>query len=46
MDKEFDYEIELEDSFDHIESDEYQCAKKRYVQIIDVERYINIYAGF
>ena len=46
MDEEFDKDIEFDDSIEHIESEECQCAecqcaKKRYVQIIDVDRYIN-----
>ena len=37
---------EFDDSLEHLESEECQCAecqcaKKRYVQIIDVDRYIN-----
>lgn len=37
---------EFDDSIEHIELEECQCAecqyaKKRYVQIIDVDRYIN-----
>ena len=42
---EFETDLESENSIEHIESEECQrvecqCAKKRYVQIIDVDRYI------
>lgn len=46
MDAESENNIELEDSIEHIESDKCQCAeckcgKKCYVQIIDVDIYID-----
>ena len=39
-------DLETNDSIEHIESEECQCAecqcaKRRYIQIIDVDRYIN-----
>ena len=31
----------INETVEHTDSDECQCAKKRYVQIIDVDGYIN-----
>ena len=46
MEEVTEIESEFDDSIEHIESEECQCAecqcaKSHYVQIIDVDRYIN-----
>lgn len=46
MKEEIEVDSEDKDSIEHINSDECQCAecqcaKKRYVQIIDVDKYID-----
>ena len=46
MDDEFNNQIESDASIEHTDLDECQCAecqcgKKHYVQIIDVDRYID-----
>ena len=46
MEEEFEVDSEGKYSFEYISSDECQCAecqcaKKRYVQIIDVDKYID-----